>query len=409
MLANYFPMPTNQVMGTWALAQAQAIRRQGADVLVIALTSWVPDSLAITNGARRYARCPDSFDWDGLSVEYPRWLSYSVGPLRRIGLRNPRPLLSIGWWSAAQNLLRKVSTYKPDVVYAHHSGTNGYVAWRLTQETGLPYVVTDHEFGEITACSDFPARRKLFQDVMGSAYQCIAVTSRMEQDIRERFPGARTLTIWNGSDPIPEEIKSAPRPSALAGRRVVFSCGHFYERKGFPLLVRAFGQVAKEFPDALLRIAGDGPERGSIEAEIRAQGLEERVQLLGFVPNLQVRREMCWCDVFALIGWLEPFGVVFAEAFSAGKPVICSRDAGFTDVLEDGRTGFAVPPKDEFAAVQALRRLLKDRALRERMGHDAACCFDSKLRWDHNAAAMVRVFEEAAAERRAGRRVVGRG
>lgn len=213
--------------------------------------------------------------------------------------------------------------------------------------------------------------------------------------MKELFPGVRACTVQNGTDPVPEAARHTPRPEALRGRTVLFACGTFYERKGFPLLVEAFAGVAAQFPEAVLRIAGDGEQRPQIEARIRECGLEGRVELLGFMPHAAVIQEMCWCDAFVLIGWDEPFATVFTEALSAGKPVVCCEDGGITDVLKNEVHGLTVPPRDVPAAAEALRRLLADGGLRRRLGAAGAELFESSLHWDHNAARMEQLFRGA--------------
>ena len=91
MLASYFSKPDNPVMGNWALAQAQALRRAGIEVRVVSGTSWVPRWLGVTPGAKAYAGCPTHYNWDGLDVFYPRWLFYSFRFLYASLARNPAP------------------------------------------------------------------------------------------------------------------------------------------------------------------------------------------------------------------------------------------------------------------------------------------------------------------------------
>lgn len=395
MLASYFPRPTNPIMGTWALSQAHALQRQGVDVVVVSFNSWVPRALAVTKGAARYALCPLSYQWDHLPVFYPRWLSYSAGPLRAVQLRYPEIPARIAWVSAKGFLHETIQRFQPDLVYAHHSATNGYLAWRLKQSRGLPYVVTDHDFWEISSCAAFPSRRRYYSRIVREAATVVAVAARMERELLSLFPGIVTQTVHNGADRIPASIEATPRPAALAGRLVLFSCAAFYERKGLPVLVEAFARIAGRFPDSLLRIAGDGPERPRIEACIDRYRLNDRIQLLGAVPHETVLQEMCWSDAFVLLGWDEPFGVVFAEALAAAKPILCCNDGGINDVLQNGKTALTVPPKNPDAAAQAMAALLQDSNLRREIGMAGHRLFEASLTWDRNAEQMQRIFAEA--------------
>lgn len=395
MLATYFPKPLNPLMGTWALAQAQALRRRGMEVEVVSFTAWVPGIAARTNGAKAYANCPSSYSWAGLNTWYPRWPVYALGPLRGWSERHPRLPMEIGWRTASGFLQRRVDNFKPDVIYAHHTAVNGFLASRLNQRHGLPFVVTDHDFGEIASCGDLPDRRAFFGPVMQRAAVVVAVAQRMETEMKRLFPAARTKTVQNGTDPIPQELTANPRPPELKDKTVIFSCGAFYERKGFPLLIDAFAEVSRKHPGCILRIAGDGQQRSQIVSRIRLHHLEGRVELLGFQPHQRVLQEMVWSDMFALVGWDEPFATVYSEAMSAGKPILCCSDGGINDVLQHGIQGLSVTPHDVGAAADALDILVGDPALRARMGNAARVLFENRLTWNHNAAVMESLFAEA--------------
>ena len=69
--------------------------------------------------------------------------------------------------------------------------------------------------------------------------------------------------------------------------------------------------------------------------------------------------------------WSEPFGIVAIEALSMGRPVIASRIGGLTDIVIDGETGLLIPPGDAAACTQAMKRLLDDKSLHERMSQNA--------------------------------------
>ena len=121
--------------------------------------------------------------------------------------------------------------------------------------------------------------------------------------------------------------------------------------------------------------------------------MQDRVKLLGLVPHEDMFYEMAWCDLFALVSWDEPFGVVYVEAMSAGKPVIACTDSGIADVVQDGVHGLLVPPKNEEAAVVALQRLLDSQPERRRMGDHAKALACDRLTWTANTRRLLEIFE----------------
>lgn len=397
-LATFFPRPLNMLLGPWALAQAQALRRRIPSLQVVSLTPWVPGFATRSAGARAYADCPASHRFGDLEVLYPRWLLYPIMPFKRWAYPDPHRQLQLGWRSAAGKLRTLIRQSRPDVLFAHHTAASGYVCRQLQLEFGIPYIVTDHDFDEVADCEKFPGRKALFAEVYRNASAVIAVSRRMETDMRRLFPDAPAQTVHNGTDPIPAAFFTQPRPAELIGKKIIFSAGMFYQRKGIPLLVEAFARIAARHSTALLRIAGDGVERPQIESAIRAAGLEQRVVLLGKVSHEVVLQEMVWADAFALIGWDEPFATVFIEAMSAGKPIVCANDGGITDVVRDGVHGLTVPPRQVDAAASALDVILADDAGRVRMGAAAKSLAEESLTWDANASAMVTLFRQAAAQ-----------
>lgn len=394
MLASYFPKPANPIMGNWALAQAQAIQACGAEIEVVSGTSWVPPLAARGTGARAYAFCPPSHNWNGLTAHYPRWLFYSFPQLYRSLAQNPAPQVRLAWWSARSSFLAHVDRFRPDILYCHHTQINGFIARQLQKLRGIPYVVTDHDFGELDSCLSFPRRRRFLTDTANHAACLVSVASRMEGIVRQAFPSARTRTVHNGTVTPPDAVFSTPRPEPLRDSLILFTACAFYERKGIPLLVRSFAEIAARYPSAILRIAGDGAERPNIEQAIRESGLESRITLLGKRPHAEVLQEMAWADLFALPGWDEPFATAYSEALSVGCPIVYGADGGITDVVTDGRHGLAVQPRDQASLVRALDTLLANPELRRSMSASARQLYLSSLKWEHNARHMLSLFEQ---------------
>ena len=107
----------------------------------------------------------------------------------------------------------------------------------------------------------------------------------------------------------------------------------FYERKDFPGLIRAFNLVAANHDNVVLRIFGDGPDRFKVEQERYRSPVKGRIEILGKVAHSEVLRQMQEVDIFALVGWREPFATVFLEAMAAGLPVVACNDGGIAEVI----------------------------------------------------------------------------
>lgn len=385
-------------MGTWALTQAQAIARQDVDLLVVSFTSWVPKVLARTGGAKAYAHCPSEFIWQGsVRVHYPRWLYYPVPPVKSWMYTHPEPYLRMAWWSAQQSFLRLME-FQPDVIFCHHALPNGWMLTQFPSTHQKPLITLDHDFDEIADCHRLPSRKAAMQRVADRAWAMLAVSNRMKRDLNRLFPSTHIQTLHNGVDPLPDRLFHQKRPSNLEGRKVILCCALFAERKGIPVLVRAFHQISSQHPDAILRIVGSGPDEAAIRATITELNLGDRVQMVGRKPHAEVLQEMVWADCFALVGWDEPFATVYLEAMAAGKPVICCSDGGITDVLQDGVHGYTVPPSDIQATAAALDRILTHDLKRIELGQNAKHLIERELTWDVQVKKLLSLFEAAIAQ-----------
>jgi glycosyltransferase involved in cell wall biosynthesis len=159
--------------------------------------------------------------------------------------------------------------------------------------------------------------------------------------------------------------------------------GVLIPRKGVHHLFNAFAGIAKDFPQTLLVIVGHEENR-TYAAELREQsrllGLDGQVQFVGEVSQVELATWMCRACVFVLPSLSEGLGRVVVEAMATGTPVIGSHVGGIPEMVEDGTTGFLVPPGDEVALAERLRWVLEHPDETREMGRRArafAECFFS--------------------------------
>ncbi|MGB2925463.1 MAG: glycosyltransferase family 4 protein [Limnothrix sp.] len=396
-LASYFPKPANPVMGTWALSQAQALAAQpDVELLVVSFTSQVPAFLARSEGSKAYADCPLEHEWEGgVKVLYPRWLYYPINPVKRWMYSNPMPYLAIAKLSAQKKLTHIIDKFQPDVYFCHHSLPNGWLIANLPTAYQKPLFVLDHDYNEISDCRIFPSRYQAFSKVANKATALMAVSKRMEQDLKSLFPNANVFTHHNGITLPNPKIISQARPKELQHKKIIVSCALFAERKGIPLLIEAFAKVTPQHPNALLRIIGSGPDEDKIENTIKQHKMESRVQLLGRKNHDDVLQEIAWSDFFALVGWDEPFATVYLESMAVGKAIICCDDGGINDVVENGIQALTVPPRDTDATAIALDKMLASPQKCHQMGGAAKSLINSSLTWHIKAEKLVKYFSAA--------------
>jgi phosphatidylinositol alpha-1,6-mannosyltransferase len=139
--------------------------------------------------------------------------------------------------------------------------------------------------------------------------------------------------------------------------------------KGYDAIVEALPGVREEYPDVQFVVAGPGDDAERVRTLARGLGVAERVFLPGFVPREQLGALYAACYAFVMPSHQEGFGLAYLEAMNFGKPCVGCRGQGAEDVIVHEETGLLLPEcGDRSALSEALRRLLKDPALAERLG-----------------------------------------
>lgn len=136
--------------------------------------------------------------------------------------------------------------------------------------------------------------------------------------------------------------------------------------KGVRYLIEAVSILAPQCPDVRLEIAGDGSLLQTLEQQSRQLGVSGIVSFLGHredVPSI-----LAGWDIFVLPSLDEGFGIAALEAMAAGLPVVASEVGGLCELVQDGETGWLVPPAAPVALAQRMSQLIHDRRIREAMG-----------------------------------------
>ena len=134
--------------------------------------------------------------------------------------------------------------------------------------------------------------------------------------------------------------RPAPRSGCQRERRIVGTVGRLVPVKDQVTLVDAVAELGQSGIAATLVIAGDGPERGRLEARAADRGVDLR--LLGYRPD--VEQVLAALDVFVLSSTSEGLSNTILEAMAAGRPVVATRVGGAEEMIDDGVTGVLVPP-----------------------------------------------------------------
>jgi phosphatidylinositol alpha-mannosyltransferase len=273
-----------------------------------------------------------------------------------------------------------------DVVHIHEP-VAPLTSWVATDWTRLPLVGTFHSYST-----------KWLPNGVANAIGARRMLNHLHVRIAVSEAAAWTGRRWFGGHyrVIPNGVHVAPDVDALAARpasdrlRIVF-IGQAVERKGLPLLLRAFEALREHIPCELAVI---GPSREELEPLLLDT---HGVEMLGKVDEAQKRSVLAGADVLCApsIGG-ESFGMVLTEAFAAGTPVIASDIAGYRDVVRDGVDGVLVPPGDAQQLAVALRDLYEEPERRARLAREAAAGA-GRFAWPEVAAEVIDAYRDAIA------------
>jgi glycosyltransferase involved in cell wall biosynthesis len=168
--------------------------------------------------------------------------------------------------------------------------------------------------------------------------------------------------------------------------------------KAIVYLSRALALLQKDTSSFRLEIAGSGPERYALEREVQSHCLGNRVRFLGWEADLM--RLMAGWDIYVQPSVGEPFGITALEAMAAGLPVVATRAGGLPELVEDGRTGWLVPPRDPGALADRLGALLLNPEQRRRMGAAGRERARQNFSVDRMVESISNIYDEVLAERK---------
>lgn len=290
-------------------------------------------------------------------------------------------------------LRRLMRRFRPDIVHAHDWLIHSYLP--LDRRSSPALLLSMHDYGLTCATRRFMHRGKELCSGPGPI-KCVQCACEVYESAAKGAPTAagtrlsegyvrrhvdvflpvstavrdlcrlgpedthRVINNFVASPPPP--LGETPELSSLPEEPFILYFGDVSEEKGVHNLVAAYREL--EAPPPLVLIGRRFPG----EIEDTGGGLA-----LGRMPHRLVF-EALRRSLFTVAPsiWSDPFPVVALEAAAAGKPTIASRIGGLQDSVVDGETGFLVPPGDRSALARAMRRLIEDKELRERMGAAAA-------------------------------------
>jgi glycosyltransferase involved in cell wall biosynthesis len=292
------------------------------------------------------------------------------------------------------------------VAQSPYEGFAAAVAKVLARLVGFQVVLIVENHGDFEV-SIFLQRRVRCQNLYRWLMRRTARFALQHADLLRAISDStrKQLETWSPGKPIVQfpawtdiEVFLKAGESDGAREPVILYAGVLIPGKGVHHLLRAFAKVAQEFPEVRLEIVGrdENPEYAEeLRQEVFRLGLNGRVSFVGGVPQVELANRMRRSCVFVLPSLSEGLGRVVVEAMATGTPVIGSHVDGIPEIVQEGLTGFLVPPGDEEALAERLRWVLKHPQEAKAMGHRAREFARSFFSTEVYLAGYRRLFEMA--------------
>jgi glycosyltransferase involved in cell wall biosynthesis len=292
-------------------------------------------------------------------------------------------------------LRRLIKQRRIEIIHTHdiHGLIDGS-ACRLTTP-GLKHVHTWH-FG------NYPHRSAHHKRIEKTLWRVpdalIAVGHEQARSIRSLYgiPDSRLQVLWNGADDPRERRASPQRIEGLpADVPIIASISTMIAQKGLEHLLDAAALLMSSGERFLLLVAGGGVLLEPLKQQAERLGLGNHVRFLGWVPQAS-DCVLPVADIFVQSSLWEAMSVVVLEAMAAERAMVVTSVGENPHVVINEETGIVVPPANASALAQGLRRLLRDRELRQRMAHAARRRYEQSFTVGHMIDAHEKLYFELA-------------
>ncbi len=281
-------------------------------------------------------------------------------------------------FEAYKELRRIIRDERPDILHLNSSKAGGIGALAGRMEHVKRIIFTAHGWAHREPRS--PVKRTLIW--LGSwatvffSHRVIVVSGRDYLDAPVLFSRQKFTVVHNGVASFPLLSRFDARKKLVSGTTLpengfwILMQSELHLNKGVGTAIAALNLIAREYPDVMLVVLGDGEERTALEAQVLELKLTDRVYLLGFVPESRVYLRAA--DIFLISSRKEGMPMALLEAGVAGLAIVASKTGGIPEVITDTETGLLAVPDNPQAFASVLRVLIERPELRTTLGEKIA-------------------------------------
>jgi glycosyltransferase involved in cell wall biosynthesis len=303
-------------------------------------------------------------------------------------------------FAAGFRLARVIRDLSPDLIHAHdpHAVSMASMALSTISDRRSPALV-------IARRVDFHLKRNAFSRWKYKQVDAAICSSNAIRGmvIEDGIPESSAFTVYEGVQV--DRIQALPAADVCKelwlppGSPTVGNIGALVPHKGQRHLVDAAPEIVRAIPDTHVLIFGEGELRAALTRQIKHLGLEHRVSLVGFRPD--ILSLLKGLDLFVMSSITEGLGTSILDAMAASRAVVGTTAGGIPEAVEHGVTGLLVPPHNPDALAEAILTLLRDADRRRRFGEAGLARVRAMFNVDRMVEETLAVYERVAGTRRA--------
>jgi glycosyltransferase involved in cell wall biosynthesis len=355
---------------------------------VIAPIPWFPFKSKLFKGYSKFVDVKQMESRYDIDVYHPR---YIVIP--KIGMLLTPFFMAIALIMCVAKLKR--NGLQADFIDGHYFYPDGVAIALMAKFFKLPFTCTSRGT-DINLIADMRLPRKLIEWTIKQASKTMAVCQALTDRLNDL--GAQdAVTLRNGVDltffsNLPPDAREQARKQLEVclepNQFILLSVGWLIERKGHYLVIDALAHL----PDALLFVAGNGPDEQKLKARVKALGLENRVTFLGSLDQQTLRRYYQIADALVLASSREGWANVLLESMACGTPVVATNIWGTPEVVQSETAGVLVE-RDAQSIADGIKRLLENYPAR-----DSTRAYSEQFDWYATSEGQMNIFKAIMAK-----------
>ena len=384
LFSTLYPSSVRPGHGIFVETRLRELLKSGeAECKVVAPVPWFFSTHARFGSYGMMARTPERETHNGIDVIHPRYLL-----IPKYGMSAAPFTLALGAVPAIRKLIREGFDF--DVIDAHYFYPDCVAGALLSKWFQKPLVITARG-SDVNLIAQYAVPRRLMVNATRRAHASVTVSAALRNRLIELgVNAAKTVVLRNGVDLDrfhPQPQGEARGRLGLAPGPLLLSVGNLVGNKGHHLVIEAIARL----PEFQLVIAGQGPERGALEALVRQLGVAARVTFSGQVAQKDLPSYYSAADILVLASEREGWPNVLLESMACGTPVVATNVGGVPEIIGPPCTGRVVAQRSVGDLVDGITSLWRDCPDRT-----AVTAYAQGFGWEETTRAQLALFRDAA-------------